>query len=295
MNKNASTGFLGCLIKAIIGVAIIYGIIFLGLFAFGTYLINDYNKVSDTILRENREKLEEYKKKAEAGDTNAMVIAGKYYKNGRYAETNYPEAVKFFRKAAELGNYEGQYQLGCCYVEAAGVSQNFPEALKWFCRAALNDVNAKGFLAGSYTPIGRGSEYFEFRKWFRDEKNQTLPEVQYAMGLCHSLGLGVDSNYTEAVKWFRQSAEQGYSDAQLFLGVCYLKGLGVEKNDSETVKWIRKSAEQGNSEAQAILGEFYEKGISVEKNLDTAIIWYKKSAAQGYDDAKESLKRLNAE
>lgn len=81
----------------------------------------------------------DWKIKAEKGDSNAQVRLGFCYRNSNYGQgvaKDPVEAVKWFRKAAEQGNLEGQWALGNCYFEGNGVIKDQAEAVKWYLKSA---------------------------------------------------------------------------------------------------------------------------------------------------------------
>ena len=81
-------------------------------------------------------RIEELRRRAEAGDLGAQVALGHHYAAGDGVERDLVRAASLYRGAAEAGNAEGQLALGLLYREGAGVPQDHPEAARWIRRAA---------------------------------------------------------------------------------------------------------------------------------------------------------------
>ncbi|MGE4617710.1 MAG: tetratricopeptide repeat protein [Gammaproteobacteria bacterium] len=54
--------------------------------------------------------------------------------------------------------------------------------------------------------------------------------AQFAMGLMHYNGEGVEQGDAAAFEWYRKSAEKGYAKAQYNLALIFDKGRGVERD-----------------------------------------------------------------
>ncbi len=73
---------------------------------------------------------------AEQGNPAAQTNLGLMYYEGRGAQQNSTEAVKWWRKAAEQGFAQAQYNLGLMYDEGRGLQQNYVWAHMWYNLAA---------------------------------------------------------------------------------------------------------------------------------------------------------------
>jgi len=73
-------------------------------------------------------------------------------------------------------------------------SARFREAVLWYQAAATQGVAAAREGAGFMEAGGRGTErnvVVAFRKWFMLAAQQGLPDSQYIVGMCDSLGVGI--------------------------------------------------------------------------------------------------------
>ena len=73
---------------------------------------------------------------AEQGETEAFLLLGAHYCEGRGTKLDYVQALKWFRKAAELGDMDAQYNVAVCYHLGRGVKKDYQQALEWYKKAA---------------------------------------------------------------------------------------------------------------------------------------------------------------
>jgi predicted aspartyl protease len=100
------------------------------------------------------------KKKADAGDTKAMVDLGNCKREGRGTDKDEAAAVAWYRKAADLGDTKAMLNLGTCYRSGIGVPQDNAEAVKWYRKAAeRGDTYAKANLVNDFEQ-GSGAPLF---------------------------------------------------------------------------------------------------------------------------------------
>jgi len=236
------------------------------------------------------------KASAEKGNTNAQLVLGYAYANGKDAEgrsmtQDYTEAVKWYRKAADQGNAAAQLNLGLCCYNGHGMTQDYAEAMKWWCKSADQGNAYAQYNLGLCYANGQGvtQDYTEAVKWWCKSADQGKDRAQYYLGVCYANGQGVTQDYTEAVKWYRKAADQGNAEAQFYLGHSYVHGQGAPQDYTEAVKWYRKAADQGNAEAQFNLGVGYDNGLGVTQDYAEALKWYRKAADQDYAEAQFNL------
>ena len=119
--------------------------------------------------------------------------------------------------------------------------------------------------------------------------------AQFAIGLLHDEGLGVEQSYVEAAYWYRKSAEQGNPYSQYNLSNLYYSGDGVPLDYSLSAYWTLKAAEQGNLDAQHDLGYLYAYGEGVDTNYVIAYMWAEVAARMGDETAFETIDWLSEE
>jgi uncharacterized protein len=82
------------------------------------------------------EQIEEYTRKAEAGDVDAQYNLGIIYYHGEGVPRNFEEALIWFHRAAEQNDADAQYNLGFMYGRGEGVKKDQNQSLSWFQKAA---------------------------------------------------------------------------------------------------------------------------------------------------------------
>jgi TPR repeat protein len=95
--------------------------------------------------------VEEIRKAADQGDTDAQRNLGLRYRKGQGVPQDYQQAVEWYRKAADQGNAAAQFSLACmygadlqtiiCVLGMNGAGNNVPldnhQATAWFCQRSL--------------------------------------------------------------------------------------------------------------------------------------------------------------
>jgi serine/threonine-protein kinase len=103
---------------------------------------------------------ESFRKAADGGNTQAMVLLGAMCSQGMGGEKNDQEAVRRFRQAAALGDMRGMFNLGLMYEANRGVPQaaeNQAEAARWYTKALQTGrSNDAAFRLGIMYEQGRG-------------------------------------------------------------------------------------------------------------------------------------------
>ena len=161
-------------------------------------------------------KLEDLYRRAQAGDSAAMVDLGLAQEEGNGVAKDYQQAVNWYRKAAEAGDVHGLYKLGVMYENGWGMTRDYQQAFNSYRKAAeAGDADAMANLGGMYYN-----------------------------------GYGVENNYTQAVSWFRKAADARSATGMNYLGACYETGQGVNMDREQAVTWYRKAAQLGNEKAK---------------------------------------------
>jgi hypothetical protein len=158
-------------------------------------------------------------RRAEAGDSSAMVDLGMNYAYGRGVPEDYQKAVSWLRKASEAGNAAGMNNMGVMYANGYGVARDYQQAAAWYRRAA--------------------------------EAGYVLAMAN--LGSIYENGKGVPRDSQQALGWYRKAAQAGSSSAMYDLGVMYENGEGVVKNRQQAVEWYRKAAVRGEPHAKQSL------------------------------------------
>jgi uncharacterized protein len=131
-----------------------------------------------------------WRKAADEGFAKAQFRMGTLYKEGKWIEKDYAQAVKFFEKAAEQGNLRAAVELGISFELGLGVEQSNEEAFKLYLQAAEKETPNLGWGV-----IAVNAACFA--------------------GRMYSLGKGVERNFVEAEKWFQKGGGFWYCKERL--------------------------------------------------------------------------------
>jgi hypothetical protein len=106
---------------------------------------------------------------AEQSNSAAQTTLGLMYYEGRGAQQNSAEAVKWWRKAAKQGYAQAQYNLGFMYDEGGGLQQNYVLAHMWYNLAAKQGnkdaSKSRNLVAQLMTPVQLGEAQRLAREW----------------------------------------------------------------------------------------------------------------------------------
>ena len=269
--------------------------------------------LSDVIegLKEKMEYLAA-KRKAQAGDVNAMYDLGNCFRCGKGVKKNYAEAIKWYTLAAEKGNTEAMCDLGFIYNNDYNENDCHNETVSW-SEAIFGDaypswagiVFAIGAIIGAI--IGGVSQLERF--------GGGIGETIFVVLFCSGIGLGIVWISMMLGAFFRgivgsisrkKAAAAGDANAMAALGEYYAEKEG-ETNRAKAILWLQRAADAEHSGALTRLAKYYREGIGVEKdeaeaerlekrsvakhrrNQEEAVKWYKKVAEQGDASAMYQL------
>ena len=85
---------------------------------------------------EEVKKFNDYKAKAEKGDSDAQRIVGSFYNAGRGVEIDLVKALEWLSKAAASNDSKAQFELGAYYMMSYRGDERFVKATDWFRKAA---------------------------------------------------------------------------------------------------------------------------------------------------------------
>jgi TPR repeat protein len=225
--------------------------------------------------------LDDARKEAQGGNSEAQWYLGHCYSTGQRVEKDLTAAASWFHKAADRGNKFGQFGIAVCYYNGQGVEKNDDEALKWFILAGENGHADAAYLAGSLTE--QKGDIETARYYYLKALENGHPKAQGAFQ-----GAASDASSKWSEDFVKTKAQSGDVDAQWDLAYHYYKANSLDA----AVFWFRKAAENGHSYAQYYLGTCYYAGRGLEKNIDEAIKWYALAANNGEPNAAFSMGAL---
>lgn len=195
----------------------------------------------------------------------ALAHLFEYYKNFPHAEKKLNKGIKliqecFYEKVKKNGTAEVQYQLGKDYWRKKTIEGD-KKAIELFKLAVgqqhLKALHRLVFCYIKERSLDRQNQGEVFHILSRVVQNGSAAKIQYLLGRCYNVGLGIHQDLNLAFFWYRQAADQHYGPALFSLAKCYQKGFGTQVDNIKASKCFNEAADQGNRKAQMMLCEFY--------------------------------------
>jgi TPR repeat protein len=221
--------------------------------------------------------------RAEAGDTDAMLMLGEHY-------------------------------LGDIPLTAARVNPDPRQALHWLTMAAQHKNAAAACALASY--YRNHKDNARAQRFTRQAAKGGDAACMYALGMAQLNGNGTPKNPTEAATWIGKAAKAGLLSARYQEAKLHLSGIGVKRdvakaramflhlarqgvpgamfyaaalvgrsNPQQTMALTRKAAASGHPTSMYQMGMFYQTGVNVAKDEPEARRWYTRAARAGEPEA----------
>ena len=187
--------------------------------------------------------------KATGGDTDAQLSLAMRYRDGKGAEKNDAEAMKWAHLAADKGNAGAQDFVGFAYLRGAVVKRN-PEIALGYFKAAANES----------------------------------AQAAFNLGQCYFGAQGTAQDVPKALEWWKKAAEKGHGRAAATAAMAYLSGEGIEPDAALARKLAERAAELKNPSGLVVLGElqFRAGDIDAAKASWTAASKLQPTGATGH-------------
>lgn len=185
------------------------------------------------------------------------------------------KAFELFKKAAEAGNAEAVLILAKFYFSGIGTARDRQKAEIWLSRAVKNGdpetQNLRGLVA--LAPRTGAPDLPAAATWFRKSAAQGHADGQYNLAELHAFDRGVEKDMDLAISLYRQAAEKGNTDAQLRLSRMYHSGTLLPRDIDLAIRYAKQAARGGKMEAAVMLRVAYKNGYGVEKDIEESLKW----------------------
>ena len=180
-----------------------------------------------------------FKKEADAGNPEAMVLLGNCHLTGTGVATKDPEcAVALYQRAVELNCGAGMNALGKCFQDGVGVAADPTKARALFAAAS----------ASGSAPVSASSTATANKAPPMDA-NATL-DGNCNLALCFVNGIGGPCNHAYGVRLLTEAAQKGSARAHAHLGmICTHKSRSSLLSPSTTpptARWLFRKAADAN-------------------------------------------------
>ncbi|MFJ4444512.1 tetratricopeptide repeat protein [Pseudomonas sp. NPDC089422] len=211
-----------------------------------------------------------YKRAAELGDLDAMVVLASCLASGWGTKKDYSESLKWSWKAYNQGNKNAALELAIRHLNGQGVKKDESKGLELMQEAAEGgNLDAAVRLATSYI-------YGE--KPFDRDLPKALSILQKGVEASDGTSVGLVGvvylerrKYPEAIEYFKQAVELGHAYSAYELGYMYENGLGVARDLATAKKYYHQASviDSGDADYEMYAAAVeYELSTSVEQKLN---------------------------
>ena len=152
---------------------------------------------------------------ASTGPGDAEYQLGQQCRAGSPDGEDYLRALGHYLKAAQAGNAEAMCMAGNIYLMGLGTPKDNSQAMYWLrAGAALDNPGSINNLGYMYK-YGDGvpQDYNQAASYFRHAADLGLPDAENNIGLSCVAGLGIPQDYVQARYWFEKAKAGGCDKA----------------------------------------------------------------------------------
>jgi TPR repeat protein len=232
---------------------------------------------------------------AQAGDTEAQVMAGYIYVAGAMHLRDEAQAKFWFGKAAESGTPAGHLGLGIITLREADTDTATFAAVEHIRQAAAADLSSGHYYLGFIyeKAVGVHADLALAAQHYGLAAKGSLRAGMAKYGYMRFNGIGVEANRVEGESWLRRAGLGGDPEAAAFVADIYAtRGGELPPNFAEAAIWYRLAAAAGHKLSARALGTLYAEGNGVPRDPDEAAIWFRRSAESGNPQAQSDLASL---
>lgn len=236
---------------------------------------------------------------AAQGDARAEMTLGSIHARALGVPRDMEKAVDWYKKAADHGQTDALIILGLMYLNGDEVKQDQAAGLRYLRSAVDNKRSGPAAaLLSSFYHLGQGvdKDETESRTYLKRATELCSPDELLGAGMMFLGREGARRDEDTGFQLVSFSAKKGYIPAQFVLGDYYYRHpLGPESrsNNAKAVEWHLKAATQGYAQAQWRIATLYTQGTyGVRMEPAKADHWLKLAAAQGMINAVRDLKKL---
>ena len=251
--------------------------------AYGLALLNGDGLDPDVFLGESW-----IRRAALAGDAQAEATLGALYGKAGSLPPNFAEAMLWFSRAAASGHNGAARALAKLHLQGDGVGSDPRAAMRVLRTAAENGDQSAGeelaalVLAHAGSAEAASSADCRFTlNWFQEIAARGDPAAAYNVGLCCSMGVGMEADDAAALVWFRVAANH-LSIAQYSCGRMLAEGRGVVQDFPAARKFLLQAADNGLPEAAALAGEMLLNGRGGPRDAAGAKALFRQAADAGH-------------
>ncbi|MGM9579734.1 MAG: CFI-box-CTERM domain-containing protein [Anaerovibrio sp.] len=246
--------------------------------------IGDMYLMGDGVNVDEEEAAVWYKRAIEAGDTSGEA----YWGMGVLSNSEW-DKLQNFKKSAEAGYAPGMCGLGNCYLNGEGTNLDENNGVYWLGKAADGGYTSAIRDLGQY--YRRKEQYDQAFQYFYMGAEKDDADCMLWLGLLYDWGQGVAADKAQGEKWYRKAGENGsVKGATNYASSMYYSG-NYDTAFQWVVKALQLNPDFAR--AQCLLGKLYCEGKGVNQDIETGKDWLKKAADNGSEEAQKALEDIN--
>lgn len=173
----------------------------------GCSVVDYYRAQINFAFNNDEDAVELLTSSAEAGNSDAQLALGSFYKTGESFKKDYKKSVYWYQKAADQNNVDAIRNLGYMFEKGYGLKKDIKKALKLYQQASdLND-----------------------------------PEAMANIGILYSKGSGVHQSTVDAMLYFERSASLGHAPSMRYLAEYYEEGVVFKVDYNKALELYKES------------------------------------------------------
>ncbi len=206
---------------------------------------------------------------ARSGDPGAMTELAEGYFQGRWAEPDNSEGLKWLLRAADLEWPEALARAGLLYETGAAGKKDPEAALRFYRRGAeLGSAAAQTWLSVMLSKNPESKEAWdEAGKWLAKAVRQKFPPALFAEAIRHLEGnRWTKPDRAAAFSAAKQYREIGDPRGVFALAASFLRDPESCPEPGTAVKWVEYASEYGVNDANWLLAQLYREGRCVKRS-----------------------------
>lgn len=241
-----------------------------------------------------------------------------------------PEKFEDYLKKAEKGDSDAMLNVAACYYKGEGVAQDLNKGFKWYLKSAESDNPIGMWMVAVLYSSGVGTEKDNdnANKWFTKSYERIMKEPDidledrgdmWGLGFFYLVkylsGIDKEESAENAFKWFKKSADAGYDEGKLDLGCCYIDGIGTDPNYEKAFELFSEVAKDylefpvyritlestgeetleipnnnpSKDVAKLLIGSCYAEGKGVPQDYQKAFEYFMEAAEAGVTEAMANV------
>ncbi|ORZ38783.1 hypothetical protein BCR44DRAFT_148384 [Catenaria anguillulae PL171] len=254
----------------------------------------------DLIEEDQSGALELFKKAADAGSVEAMLMAGFIMQENE----EYEEAYELYTKAGAKGNGNAMCVLAQFHLEGLGCEQSVDKAVELYNKAfdelkepaalvGLSALYIDDSVEGITKDVAKSIALLEQAAALGDDDAMMTLASVYSGEVTDD----IEEDMTKVLEWYNKAAEKKNTEALNHLAFMYMSGTGVDKDVAKGLELHERAAGFGDSDAMVMLGQIYHSGADgdVDVDLAKAVQFYEKAASRGSGMAMRILAQMYEE